>query len=82
MRFREGGGARPPKPIWSFAGITSVIWATGYDFNFAWVKLPVFDEEGYPIQALGVTQYPGLYFLGLPWLTTAASESRRPVLVK
>jgi putative flavoprotein involved in K+ transport len=49
-------------------GITTVIWATGFSFDFSWVKLPVLDEYGYPIQQRGVTDYPGLYFLGLTWL--------------
>ena len=34
-------------------------------FDFSWVKLPVFDDDGYPVQQRGVTNYPGLYFLGL-----------------
>jgi putative flavoprotein involved in K+ transport len=55
------------------AGITSVIWATGYKFDFGLVKLPILDEDGYPIQTRGVTGYPGLYFLGLPWLYTGKS---------
>jgi putative flavoprotein involved in K+ transport len=50
------------------AGITSVIWAMGYTFDFGWVRLPVFDEDGYPQQERGVTQAPGLYFLGLNWM--------------
>lgn len=50
------------------AGIGSVIWASGYDFDFNLVKLPVTDGDGYPLQLRGVTQYPGLYFIGLPWL--------------
>jgi putative flavoprotein involved in K+ transport len=54
-------------------GITSVIWATGYSFDFNLVKLPVFDEDGFPVQKRGVTQYPGLYFIGLPWLHTVKS---------
>jgi putative flavoprotein involved in K+ transport len=49
-------------------GITNVIWATGYKFDFGLVKLPVFDEDGYPVQKRGVTEYPGLYFIGLPFL--------------
>jgi putative flavoprotein involved in K+ transport len=49
-------------------GITTVIWATGFSFDFSWVKLPILDEDGYPIQQRGVTEYPGLYFLGLAWL--------------
>jgi putative flavoprotein involved in K+ transport len=54
-------------------GITSVIWATGYKFDFGIVKLPIFDEDGYPVQKRGVTEYPGLYFVGLPFLHTAKS---------
>ena len=55
------------------AGITTVIWAAGYRFDFSWVKLPVCDEDGYPVQERGVTRYPGLYFVGLPWLHTRKS---------
>ena len=50
------------------AGITSVIWASGYGFDYSQVKLPIFDEFGYPVQRRGVTAYPGLYFVGLSWL--------------
>jgi putative flavoprotein involved in K+ transport len=55
------------------ADITTVIWATGYKFDFGMVKLPVFDEDGYPVQKRGVTDYPGLYFVGLPFLHTGKS---------
>jgi putative flavoprotein involved in K+ transport len=55
------------------AGIKSVIWATGYRFDFDLVKLPVFDQDGYPVQKRGVTEYPGLYFVGLPFLHTVKS---------
>jgi putative flavoprotein involved in K+ transport len=48
------------------AGITSVIWATGYSSDFSMVRLPIFDADGYPVQQRGVTRYPGLYFAGLP----------------
>ncbi len=51
------------------AGITSVIWASGFGFDYSLVKLPVFDEDGYPVQRRGVTAYPGLYFVGLHWLS-------------
>jgi putative flavoprotein involved in K+ transport len=54
-------------------GITSVLWATGYSFDFSMVKLPIFDEDGYPVQRRGVTKYAGLYFVGLPWLHSAKS---------
>src|SRR5262245_34641978 len=32
------------------AGITAVLCATGYGFDYSWVHLPVFDEYGYPVQ--------------------------------
>ncbi len=54
-------------------GITSVIWATGFKFDFSLVKLPAFDEDGYPVQQRGVSAYPGLYFVGLPFLHTRNS---------
>jgi putative flavoprotein involved in K+ transport len=54
-------------------GITSIIWATGYKFDFGMVKLPIFDENGYPVQKRGVTEYAGLYFIGLPFLHTSKS---------
>jgi putative flavoprotein involved in K+ transport len=49
-------------------GITTVIWANGYGFDYSWINLPVLDEWGYPIQRRGVTQFPGLYFLGMNFL--------------
>ena len=50
------------------AGVHTVLWAMGYTFDFSLVKLPVTGGDGYPIQQRGVTQYPGLYFIGLHWL--------------
>lgn len=50
------------------AGISTIIWATGYTFDYSMLKLPILDEYGYPIQERGVTEFPGIYFLGLPWL--------------
>jgi len=50
------------------AGITTMIWATGYGFDYSWVHLPVFDDYGFPVQQRGVTRFPGLYFLGMHFL--------------
>ncbi|CAG0945896.1 putative oxidoreductase CzcO [Anaerolineae bacterium] len=50
------------------AQIKTIIWSAGYAFDFGWVHLPVFDNDGYPIQKQGITNFPGLYFLGLNWL--------------
>ena len=55
------------------AGISSVIWAAGYRFDFGLVKLPVTDGDGFPVQQRGVTAYPGLYFVGMPYLHTQKS---------
>jgi putative flavoprotein involved in K+ transport len=53
--------------------ISTIIWATGYGIDFSWIDAPVFDETGYPIYHRGVTDLPGLYFLGLNWLWTWGS---------
>jgi putative flavoprotein involved in K+ transport len=45
-----------------------IIWACGFSFDFSFVRFPVFDEFGYPVTTRGKTRFPGLYFLGLPWL--------------
>lgn len=55
------------------SGIKTMIWATGYDFDYSLVHLPIWDEFGYPIHERGVTEQPGLYFLGLHWLHTIKS---------
>lgn len=55
------------------AGIGTVIWATGYRFDYGWIDLPVFDVLGAPLQQRGVTACPGLYFLGLHWMHTFGS---------
>jgi putative flavoprotein involved in K+ transport len=55
------------------AGVTSIIWATGYDFDFSLVKLPVFDEAGFPVQHMNETAYHGLFFVGMPYLTSQKS---------
>ena len=72
--LRDGYKAEPISELdLKSASVTSVLWATGYKFDFSMVKLPVFDEDGYPVQERGVTEYPGLYFVGLPFLDTGKS---------
>jgi len=55
-------------------GIGAVIWATGYGFDFGWINAPVLDAHGAPIHVRGITDVPGLYFLGLQWLSTLNSS--------
>jgi len=55
------------------ANIGTVIWCTGYESDFRWIEIPVFDGKGYPGHQRGITAVAGLYFLGLPWLYTWGS---------
>lgn len=55
-------------------GISVVIWATGYSADFGWVKIDdAFDLNGRPCHDSGVSCVPGLYFLGLPFLSRLGS---------
>jgi len=83
----KGIEAPPPSvysPVWepaqertrldlAAAGIGSVVWCIGFLPDFAWVDAPVFNGRGAPVHLRGVTNEPGLYFLGLPWLHTWGS---------
>jgi putative flavoprotein involved in K+ transport len=50
------------------ARVSAIVWASGFGYEFDWVKLPIFDSTGEPVHRRGVTQSPGIYFLGLRWL--------------
>jgi putative flavoprotein involved in K+ transport len=56
------------------SGIGAVIWATGYGVDFRWIDIPVKDANGDPLHRNGITNVPGLYFLGLPWLSKMNSS--------
>ena len=56
------------------AGVTSVIWATGYVQEYDWLLADVFDETGKPQHKRGVTDQRGVYFLGLPWQSRRGSS--------
>ena len=51
-----------------------MIWATGYGVDFGWIDAPVLDGRGEPVHVRGVTAVPGLYFLGLQWLSRMNSS--------
>ena len=42
-----------------------MVWATGYRPDYSWIHAPVFDPRGTLVHQRGVTQSPGLYFLGM-----------------
>ncbi len=56
------------------AGISSIIWATGFTVDYNWLQVDVFDEKGKPRHQRGVSTEPGIYFLGLPWQSRRGSS--------
>jgi len=63
VRFADGATATPD----------AIVWATGYRPDHSWIDLPVLDERGRLRHRRGVTEVPGLYFLGLTWQHTRGS---------
>ena len=55
-------------------GITSILWATGFDVDYNWLKVDAFDEEGKPKHERGISAEAGIYFLGLPWQSRRGSS--------
>lgn len=53
--------------------VSAVIWATGFNPDYHWIDVPIFDASGRPIHRRGVTNSFGLYFLGLEWQWTRGS---------
>ncbi|PKV97503.1 putative flavoprotein involved in K+ transport [Amycolatopsis echigonensis] len=56
------------------AGVTSIVWATGFAVDYSWLQVDAFDENGRPKHRRGVSVAPGVYFIGLPWLARRGSS--------
>ncbi|MEQ1522058.1 MAG: NAD(P)/FAD-dependent oxidoreductase [Aestuariivirga sp.] len=56
------------------AGITAIIWATGFSTDYGWLQVDAFDAKGKPKHQRGVSSELGVYFLGLPWLSRRGSS--------
>ncbi|MET9258422.1 NAD(P)/FAD-dependent oxidoreductase [Amycolatopsis sp. NPDC004079] len=56
------------------AGVTSIVWATGFAVDYSWLRVDAFDENGRPKHRRGVSVEPGVYFIGLPWLARRGSS--------
>ncbi|WP_442579861.1 MSMEG_0569 family flavin-dependent oxidoreductase [Mesorhizobium sp. ASY16-5R] len=80
----DAPAGEPYRPVWEpenepaeldleAAGVSSIVWATGFSADWSFVGLPIFDGTGYPVHRHGVTDIPGVYVLGLPWLWTWGS---------
>ena len=73
----------PPEGGWSVShrrsidlgeeNVTTIVWATGFSYDFSWIDFPVCDGMGYPVTDRGATSVPGLYFMGLNWMVTRKS---------
>jgi putative flavoprotein involved in K+ transport len=72
MRRRRPG---PPTRRYGASGAGGGLWCTGFRPDFGWIDLPVFDGDGLPLHRRGVVEgEPGLYFLGL-WFLSAFTSS-------
>lgn len=56
------------------AGITTIIWATGFATDYSWMNIDAFDEKGKPRHQRGVSTESGIYFVGLPWQSRRGSS--------
>lgn len=57
------------------AGITTILWATGFRFDYSWLQVSnAFDEQGLPFHKRGISAERGIYFVGLPNLVNRASS--------
>ncbi|WP_339651235.1 NAD(P)/FAD-dependent oxidoreductase [Halopseudomonas pelagia] len=53
--------------------VATIIWATGYSVDFNWLPVNALDDNGKPRHQRGVSSEPGIYFVGLPWLSRRGS---------
>lgn len=53
--------------------VNGVVWATGFQPKYPWLRVPVLGDDGRPVHENGVTRVPGVYFLGLPWQRSRGS---------
>ena len=71
----EGDWSVPHRPSIDLEdeNVATIVWATGFSFDFSWIDFPVRDEMGYPVTDRGATCVPGLYFMGLNWMVKRKS---------
>lgn len=62
-------------------GIPTVLWTTGFTPDYGWLDLPILDEFGVPRHVRGVSEVPGLTFLGLLWQHNNASANLNGVAI-
>ena len=55
------------------ANVGAIVWSTGFTADFSWIDLPVTDDTGRPVHSNGISDVPGIYFIGFPWLSKRKS---------
>jgi putative flavoprotein involved in K+ transport len=71
----EGYGPAPEALDPERDGVSAVVWATGFSYDYGWIDVPgLLDADGYPRHSAGVSDHPGLYFVGLKFQTRQASD--------
>jgi putative flavoprotein involved in K+ transport len=50
------------------ADVGAIVWATGFRPDYSWIELPVLGDSGRPVHRRGLTELPGLAFVGMHWL--------------
>jgi putative flavoprotein involved in K+ transport len=77
VRLRRTVAVQDGRPVMDdgqIVDVANIVWATGYRPAFDWVHLDVFDQEGQPAHSRGITAEPGVYVIGLFFLSSAASS--------
>ena len=56
------------------SGITSIVWCTGFDGDFGWLKVPgAIGADHQPVHVDGIGAASGVYFPGLDFASTRKS---------
>ncbi len=56
------------------AGVSAIVWATGFGLDYGWLKVDAIDDRGRPRHRQGIADEPGIYFIGLPYLSRRGSS--------
>lgn len=73
-RYRPVWKPQPGPSEVALDEIASIVWAVGFRADWGWISsLDVIDEHNLPLHNRGITEVPGFFFLGLPWLNTWGS---------
>jgi len=74
-RITDVESGRPSTADGDRFDVNNVIWCTGFRPEYSWIDIDVFQDDGYPRHTRGVvTEVPGLYFVGLPWMYRLSSS--------